>query len=115
MSLHRIYGVLSRDAYVARDPGGNYAVHIALRADGIVHADPIVAKRDFGHDTPGALAARSSSMNLRAGCRVYVHCAGFGLGYTHADEAAIRLRGVDQIELLDVPMHAAAARDQATT
>lgn len=101
MSQHRIHGVLTRDAWVCRDRGGNYAVYVEL-TDTSEKRVPIVAKRDCGHDTPGAITANAAARHLRQGCRVYVHCVGIGLGATTRQEAAIRCCGVDHIELLDV-------------
>lgn len=114
MSQHRIYGVLARTAWVARDSGGNYALHVDIRPSAS-HVEPIVAKWDFGHDTPGAQAADRAARHMRQGARVYVHCLGIGLGHTLNSQAAIRCIGVDRIELLDVPVNAASALDQATT
>ncbi len=111
MSQHRIHGTLTRDAWVCRDRGGNYAVHVDL-TDPNVKFVPIVAKRDCGHDTPGALTANAAARHLRAGCRVYVHCVGIGLGATARQEAAIRCCGVDHIELLDVHGRATQPKDQ---
>lgn len=103
---HRIVGRLTRDAHACAAQGGAYVVWLEMTQPEATHADantPIVAACQMGFGTSAVVAANSKAYTLRKGTRVRVWCIGIGLGHTRDDEAAIRLFGVDMVEVIPAP------------
>jgi hypothetical protein len=103
---HRVIGQLTSDAHARMALGGSYIVMLELQQTNIPKGQerpPIVAAYQLGHGASAAIAANSKAAQLRRGTRVRVWCTGIGLGYTHDDVAAIRLVGVDSVEIIEAP------------
>lgn len=94
---HCVCGVLVRDAIATECIGNAFGLDIELRSPG--EPEPIVGRQQYGHGNTAEAAARSAAARLRQGTHVAVRYCGLGIGYTHDDQAAIALVGIDSIEL----------------
>ncbi len=107
---HRVTGRLTADAQARMALGGSYIVMVELQQSTPLGVDvpadkalPLVGAYQMGHGACAAIAANSKAAALRKGTLVRIWCAGIGLGYTSEDEAAIRLHGIDHVEVITPP------------